>query len=77
MSAILADNRLYQAIAVIDALPSERKRVLIKDGFTAHALPHADSEVVLIDGRNPHTVPTALRVIKFKTINRLAREFRG
>jgi hypothetical protein len=77
MSAILADNLLYQAIAVIDALPSERKRVLIEGGFTAHALRHADAEVVLIDGRNPHTVPTALRAIKFKTINGFAREFRG
>jgi hypothetical protein len=32
MSAILADNRLYQALDVVDALPSERKRTVIVEG---------------------------------------------
>jgi hypothetical protein len=71
MSAILADKRLYQAIAVIDALPSERQRELSGGaGFAglaeAHALRPGEAEVVLIHGRNHHTVPSALRAIKFK-----------
>jgi NADH dehydrogenase FAD-containing subunit len=61
-------------------MPSERRRVLIVGVGSAGAAPalrHAEAEVVLIDGRNHHTVPSALRAIKFKTINRFAREFRG
>jgi hypothetical protein len=76
---MLADKRLYQAIAVIDALPSECQRVLIvgvsfAGVAAAHALRHAEAEIVLIHGRNN---PSALRAIKFKMINRFAREFRG
>ena len=33
-------------------------------------LRHSHAEVVLIHGRNHHTVPSALRAIKLKTINR-------
>jgi len=59
MSARLADNRPDQATAVVDAPPSERKRVVIVGGgfagiAAAHALRHADAEVVLIDRRNHH-----------------------
>jgi hypothetical protein len=35
-----------------------------------HALRHSDAEVVLIHGGNHRTVPSALRAIKLKTINR-------
>jgi NADH dehydrogenase len=59
MSAMLADNRSEEATAVVDAPPSERKRVVIVGGgfagvAAAHALRHADAEVVLIDRRNHH-----------------------
>src|SRR6516164_2069795 len=59
MSARLADNRPDQATAVVDAPPSERKRVVIVGGgfagiAAAHALRHVDAEVVLIDRRNHH-----------------------
>jgi NADH:ubiquinone reductase (H+-translocating) len=59
MSAMLADNRTEEATAVVDASPSERKRVVIVGGgfagvAAAHALRHADAEVVLIDRRNHH-----------------------
>src|SRR6516165_4432421 len=59
MSARLADNRPDQATAVVDAPPSERKRVVIVGGgfagiAAAHALRHSDAEVVLIDRRNHH-----------------------
>src|SRR6202045_2630001 len=59
MSAMPADNRSEEAIAVVDAPPSERKRVVIVGGgFSgpagARALRHADAEVVLIDRRNHH-----------------------
>src|SRR6516164_554124 len=59
MSARLADNRPDQATAVVDAPPSQRKRVVIIGGgfagiAAAHALRHADSEVLLIDRRNHH-----------------------
>src|SRR5262249_20087783 len=59
MSAMLADNRPDQATALVDALPSERKRiVIIGGGFAglaaAHALRHADAEILLLDRRNHH-----------------------
>src|SRR5258708_40277222 len=59
MSAMPADNRSEEAIAVVDAPPSERKRVVIVGGgfsglAAAHALRQADAEVVLIDRRNHH-----------------------
>jgi NADH dehydrogenase len=59
MSAMLADNRPDQATAVVDATPSERKRVVIVGGgfaglAAARALRRADAEVVLIDRRNHH-----------------------
>src|SRR6516165_3089658 len=59
MSARLADNRPDQATAVVDAPPSERKRVVIIGGgfagiAVAHALRRADAEIVLIDRRNHH-----------------------
>ena len=59
MSAMLAETRPDQAIAVINAPRSERKRVVIVGGgfagiAAAHALRHADVEIVLIDRRNHH-----------------------
>src|SRR6516225_4830389 len=59
MSAMLAETPPEQAIAAIDAPPSERKRVVIVGGgfagiAAAHALKHADVEIVLIDRRNHH-----------------------
>ena len=59
MSAMLAEIRPDQAVAVIDVPPSERKRVVIVGGgfagiAAAHALKHADVEIVLIDRRNHH-----------------------
>jgi hypothetical protein len=51
--------------------------LIVEGGFTAPAPRYADAEIVLIHGRNHHTVPSALRAIKFKTINQFAREFRG
>jgi NADH:ubiquinone reductase (H+-translocating) len=58
MSATLADNR-PEAAAVVDAPPSEPKRIVIVGGgfaglAAAHALRHADAEIVLIDRRNHH-----------------------
>src|SRR6266511_5413774 len=59
MSAMLADTRAEVATGLVDAPPSERKRVVIVGGgfaglAAAHALRHADVEVVLIDRRNHH-----------------------
>jgi NADH:ubiquinone reductase (H+-translocating) len=59
MSAMLAETPPEQAMAAIDAPPSERKRVVIVGGgfagiAAAHALKHADVEIVLIDRRNHH-----------------------
>jgi choline dehydrogenase-like flavoprotein len=59
MSAILADNRPDQAIAVVDAPGPQRKRVVIVGGgfaglAAADALRQADAEVVVIDRRNHH-----------------------
>src|SRR5262245_848969 len=59
MSAMLADNRPDQAVAVVDAPPSGRKRiVIIGGGFAglaaARALRHADVDVFLLDRRNHH-----------------------
>jgi NADH dehydrogenase len=59
MSAILADSRVGQATAVVDARAPQRKRVVIVGGgfaglAAARALRHADAEVVLIDRRNHH-----------------------
>src|SRR5260221_1243281 len=59
MSAMLADHRSEEATAVVDAPPSERKRVVIVGGgfaglAAARALRHVDAEVVLIDRRNHH-----------------------
>jgi NADH:ubiquinone reductase (H+-translocating) len=57
MSAILLDNQPEQATAVVDAPPSERKRVVIVGGgfaglAAARALRNADADVWLIDRRN-------------------------
>jgi len=57
MSAILLDNQPEQATAVVDAPPSERKRVAIVGGgfaglAAARALRNADADVWLIDRRN-------------------------
>ena len=59
MSAMLVDNRLDRATAVVDAPGPERKRVVIVGGgfagiAAARALRHADAEVILIDRRNHH-----------------------
>src|SRR5215510_2210387 len=59
MSAMLAENRADDATAVVDAINSERKRVVIVGGgfaglAAARALRHADAEIVLIDRRNHH-----------------------
>jgi NADH:ubiquinone reductase (H+-translocating) len=59
MSAMPADSRSEEATALVDAPPSERKRVVIVGGGFAglaasHALRHADAEVVLVDRRNHH-----------------------
>src|SRR5215831_16834861 len=59
MSAMLAETRPVEAIAVIEAPRRERKRVVIIGGgfagiAAARALRHADAEVVLIDRRNHH-----------------------
>ena len=59
MSAMLEEIRPDAATAVVDALPRERKRVvIIGAGFAgiaaAHALRHADVEIVVIDRRNHH-----------------------
>src|SRR5271168_968951 len=59
MSAMPAENRSEEATAVVDAPPSERKRVVIVGGgfaglAAARALRHADAEVFLIDRRNHH-----------------------
>ena len=50
MSAILLDNQPEQATAVVDAPPSERKRVVIVGGgfaglAAARALRNADADV--------------------------------
>jgi NADH dehydrogenase len=57
MSAILLDNQPEQATAVVDAPPSERKRVVIVGGgfaglAAARALRNADADVWLIDRQN-------------------------
>jgi len=57
MSAILLDNQPEKATAVVDAPPSERKRVVIVGGgfaglAAARALRNADADVWLIDRRN-------------------------
>ena len=59
MSAMLAETRPDEAIAVVEAQRAERKRVVIIGGgfagiAAAHALRHADAEVLLIDRRNHH-----------------------
>src|SRR5215207_7935432 len=59
MSVMFADTGSDVGVAVIDAPPAERKRVVIVGGgfaglAAAHALRHADAEVVLIDRRNHH-----------------------
>src|SRR6202050_511517 len=52
-------DRPEQVTAVVDAPPSERKRVVIVGGgfaglAAARALRHADADVLLIDRRNHH-----------------------
>jgi len=59
MSAMLAETRPNEAIAVVEAPRPDRKRVVIIGGgfagiAAAHALRHADTEVLLIDRRNHH-----------------------
>src|SRR6516162_1039270 len=59
MSAMLAETRLHEATAVVEAPRQARKRiVIIGGGFAgvaaAHALRHADAEILLIDRRNHH-----------------------
>src|SRR5215467_7506090 len=59
MSAMLAETRPVEAIAVIEAPRRERKRVVIIGGgfagiAAAHALRQADAEVLMIDRRNHH-----------------------
>jgi NADH:ubiquinone reductase (H+-translocating) len=59
MTAMPADNPLGEPVAVVNALPLERKRVVIIGGgfaglAAARALRHADAEVVLVDRRNHH-----------------------
>src|SRR6516225_5419762 len=59
MSAMLAETRPDEAVAVDEAHHRERKRVVIIGGgfagiAAAHALRHADAEVFLIDRRNHH-----------------------
>src|SRR5262245_28406429 len=59
MSAMLAETRPVEAIAVIEAPRRERNRVVIIGGgfagiAAAHALRHADAEILLIDRRNHH-----------------------
>jgi NADH:ubiquinone reductase (H+-translocating) len=59
MSAMLAESRPAEAIAVVEVPRGERKRVVIIGGgfagiAAAHALRHADAEIVLVDRRNHH-----------------------
>jgi len=59
MSAMLAEGRPAEAIAVVEVPRGERKRVVIIGGgfagiAAAHALRHADAEIVLVDRRNHH-----------------------
>ncbi|MBV9115052.1 MAG: NAD(P)/FAD-dependent oxidoreductase [Hyphomicrobiales bacterium] len=59
MGAMLADTSPYEAKALVETPPAERKRVVIIGGgfagiAAAHALRHADAEVILIDRRNHH-----------------------
>jgi NADH:ubiquinone reductase (H+-translocating) len=59
MSAMMAESRPAEAIAVVEVPRGERKRVVIIGGgfagiAAAHALRHADAEIVLVDRRNHH-----------------------
>ena len=63
MSTMLADSRPEQAAAVVDAPPSDHKRVVIVGGgfaglAAARALRHANADVLLVDRRNHHVFRT-------------------